>query len=179
MVERLVASDAGGALAAWFVRTGAPLFGAEQEALGVALARTTAASGAVVVVGSWAEAAQFLDAAERDSRHWNAQEAAREELWTLAAERHMESDLLAALHSLQERARDALEQAASAAALRLDLTDRRFAADAVGAAQLALQHAALAALAGAESAHPFHAVLDVFASGRWPLGEMGGRAHVF
>jgi hypothetical protein len=162
----------------WFERIGAPLDEPERAALAQILARHFPAVE-IVHVASWSDARVLLEAEARDSRLWDAQEAERERLWDLGTDRHTEADLVETLQRAEAAASEALREAAARAAGRLAAHDARLAAEVAGAARLALHHSALATLADAGDAHPFHATLAVFARGRWPLGLSGGRFFIF
>jgi len=162
----------------WFARCGTPPTTDESRTLAERLSIPGLHDG-IVIVERWAEAIRILAQAEHDGRDWDAREEEREALWERAAEQLLESELLERLAQIRERAAEPLTSAADRAATRLDIADPRFVAEAVAAAQLALQHAALADLAAAPAAHPFRALIAVFATGRWPLAALGGRIHLF
>jgi hypothetical protein len=162
----------------WFASCGTPSTAEEHRTLAERFIDTGIHEGLVVVAG-WSEAARVLIQAELDGRDWDAREEEREALWERATEHVLESDLLARLAHLRERAAEPLAMAANRAAVRLEIADPRFVAEAVAAAQLALQHAALADLAAVPATHPFHALIAVFAAGRWPLAALSGRIHLF
>lgn len=164
----------------WFERIGMPLDAAEHEAIAAILVWHGFPQGMeIVAIGSWGEALALLDAEARESRLWDAQEGERERLWELGTDRHTEDDLVTALATAEAAARQALVASAAQAAARLAMHDRRFVAEASGAAQIALHHSTLADLARADERHPFHATLALFAGGRWPLGHAGGRFFIF
>jgi hypothetical protein len=159
--------------AQWFERIGLPLDATELARLPALLAGPGApppALGAIAVIGSWGEAARIIDSEDRDSRRWDADEEERERMWELASERLMESELLALLQSAVDEWNPIVHDAAVRAARRIPIADPRFTIDATRAAQLAVHHSTLAALANADPAHPFHRTLELFARGRWPLG---------
>jgi hypothetical protein len=162
----------------WFSRCGTPPTADESRALAERLI-DTGSYQALVIVERWTEALRILAQAEYDSRDWDAREEEREALWERAAEQLLESELLERLAQLRERAAAPLASAAGRAATRLEVTDPGFVAEAVAAAQLALQHAALADLAPAPAVHSFRALIAVFALGRWPLAGLDGRIHLF
>ena len=143
----------------------------------VALADT--ADLALAIVGTWAEAIRVLARADADSADWDARETEREILWQTAAERFGEDALLGMLTALRADATPVLDHALRAAATRLTIADPHLGSEAIGAAQLALQHAALAFFADAPASHRFRTHLALFAVGRWPLAAIDARLHVF
>jgi len=163
----------------WFARIGLALDDAERVRIADARRLHGPVAAEAVVVTSWLEAARILDAEDRDSRIWDAQEEERERLWELGCDRFTESELLGRLNAVRERWTRSIQEAAQAAARRAGIGDPRFALEALAAAQLALNHGELAALAGGEPGHPFHRTLDLFVYGRWPLGVLNGRTMIF
>jgi hypothetical protein len=164
--------------AKWFQRIGLPLEDSDRRLLEAATGGD-AAQGDIVVVASWSDAARILDAEDRDSRNWDAQEEERERLWDVCCDRHLEADLLEELHAMRTQWGPSVEAAAHAAASRAGIADPRFVHEAGLAAQLALGHGTLAMLADAGDAHPFRQTLELFLRGRWPLGSAGGRITIF
>jgi hypothetical protein len=157
----------------WFSRCGiAP---ASEERARLAERRSLT----IAYVATWAEAVRILAQGDLDARHWDRQEAEREALWLSVAETLGEDALLECLTNLYEKNEGPLADAVRAAAVRLAIDGGHFAAEAVGAAKLALQHAALASLAGAAPDHSFGVNLAIFAGGRWPLLERYGTLLVF
>ena len=166
--------------ARWFARVGLPLDDSERldvaALCGVAESVLDAASA---VVASWPEASRILEAEERDSRNWDADEAERERLWDLAADRFTESDLLERADAARRQFSATIEAFAKGAAKRLGIVDPRFVVEAVAAAQVAVSRDELARLACVEVSHPFHQALGLFVRGRWPLGPVNGRTMIF
>ncbi len=105
-------------MTAWFARVGMPL-DADEEAAVVELMRSMAPHTAVVVaaLGSWAQAAAFVRAAERDSLTWDQEEEEREALWMRASEQRTEGEVLRLLDA-NLRGLDAEVRAAALAAVR-------------------------------------------------------------
>jgi thioesterase domain-containing protein len=162
----------------WFARSGTPPTADESRALAERLI-IPGLHDEIVIVDRWTDAIRILAQAEHDGRDWDAREEERAALWERAAEQLLESELLERLAQIRERAAEALSSAADRAATRLDIADPRFVAEAKAAGQLALQHAVLAELTAAPTAHPFRALFAVFAAGRWPIAALDGRIHVF
>lgn len=172
MLDRLVES------ADWFARAGFAPDDAEHAVIAGLCARAGSAGG-VTLVRTWIEAARHLDLETHDARHWDAQEEERERLWDLATDRCGEQALLEAATGVRARFDAALRDAAHVAANRLASGDARFEREAAGAAHLALQHALLVQEAAIDAPHPFVARLELFARGRWPIGESDGRTLLF
>jgi len=163
----------------WFARIGQALDDAERVRIADAGRLHAPVAAEAVVVTSWLEAARILDAEDRDSRNWDAQEEERERLWELGCDRFTESELLGRLNAVRDRWTTSIHEAAQAAAQRAGIADPRFALEALAAALLALNHGELAMLADAEAGHPFHRTLDLFVHGRWPLGLVNGCTMIF
>ncbi|MEO7762061.1 MAG: hypothetical protein ABIS68_09145, partial [Casimicrobiaceae bacterium] len=108
-------------------------------------------------------------------RRWDAQEEERERLWSWCAERHTEDELFRQLNAERAKWNAAIAAAAQAAAARAAIADSHFAREAAAAAHLAVHHSALAYIAGQPAEHPFHLTLNLFHSGRWPLGIDAGQ----
>jgi len=164
--------------ALWFARSGMPPTSDESRTLAERLSGS-APQTEIVIVADWVEAARILAHAEHDARDWDAREEEREALWEQATEFVLEAELLERLAQVRNAAAAPVRAAAQAAAMRLVIADARFVDEAVAAAQVALQHAALATLTTAPPGHPFRGRFAVFAAGRWPLAAIGNRIHVF
>ena len=123
--------------------------------------------------------AQALHRFERDDRWWDREEEEREELWALASARHTEEELQAAIAAATDAARDDIRSALAAALPTGAFADPRLSEAALAAALLAVHHRVLALLADAPPGHPFFGKHALFAAGRWPLGCLDGRYHVF
>ena len=173
-------ADAAPARTAWFSALGTPLAPAQQSAIAAMLdAGATPRGGEIVVIAGWPELAQALHRFERDDRWWDREEEEREELWALASARHTEEELQAAIAAATDAARDDIRSALAAALPAGALADPRLAESALAAALLAVHHRVLALLADAPPGHPFFGKHALFAAGRWPLGCLDGRYHVF
>jgi hypothetical protein len=163
---------------AWFSALGAPLAATERAAIDAILAASDVpGGGAIVVVPDWAALAQSLRLLEQDDQWWNREEDEREALWDLAALGRTEGELAAEIESAVESARAAIDTALLAA--RPAACDPDLLAGARAAALLAVHQHALAKLAGAPAGHVFVRKHELFAAGRWPLGLVAGRFHVF
>jgi hypothetical protein len=174
------AADAAPASAAWFSVLGTPLAPAQQAAIAAMLdAGGAPRGGEIVVIADWPELAQALHRFERDDRWWDREEEEREELWALASARHTEEELQAAIAAATDAARDDIRRALAAALPAGAYADPRLAESALAAALLAVHHRMLALLADAPQGHPFFGKHALFAAGRWPLGCLDGRFHVF
>ena len=165
---------------AWFSSLGAPLSPAQQSAIAAMLeAGAAPGGGGIVVIGDWPPLAQALHRFDRDDRWWDREEEEREELWALASARHTEEELQAAIAAATDAARDDIRSALAAALPTGAFADPRLSEAALAAALLAVHHRVLALLAGAPQGHPFFGKHALFAAGRWPLGCLDGRYHVF
>jgi hypothetical protein len=87
--------------------------------------------------------------------------------------------LLEALSRVTQGASDAAHGQAALATARAAIADPALARAAAGAATQACYLAALAAAAAAVPDHPFLAKFRLFEAGRWPLGIVAGRFHLF
>ena len=163
----------------WFSRAGQPLddderavIAAMQRKLGV-----EAVSGATPVeVLGWRELPRVLRDEDRDNRWWDAEEGERERLWSIAAERMTESELLEALGDASRENTDALNDAATIAITQaFSGGDPALARAASEAGRLTVHQHALARLADVDPDHYFIIKYRLFAGGRWPLGVAAGR----
>jgi hypothetical protein len=175
------AADAAPAPAAWFSVLGTPLAPAQQSAIAAMLEAGAGpgGGGGIVVIGDWPQLAQALHRFDRDDRWWDREEEEREELWALASARHTEEELQAAIAAATDAARDDIRSALAAALPTGAFADPRLSEAALAAALLAVHHRVLALLADAPQGHPFFGKHALFAAGRWPLGCLDGRYHVF
>ena len=162
---------------AWFTALGAPLAASERAAIEAILAASGVPGGGIVVIPDWETLAQSRRLLEQDDAWWNREEEEREALWALAALRQTEDELAATIESAIDAARIGIDAALLAA--RPAARDADLVSDARAAALLAVHQHALAGLAGAPSGHVFACKHALFAAGRWPLGLLAGRYHVF
>lgn len=164
----------------WFARVGLPLSEQEQAGITQMLGGLEFAAGlAHAGAASWWDAAQVLRADETDSRRWDAEEAERERLWSLAAERWTEDDLLARLTAFTAPLGHPVRSAAGIAASRMGVADPGLVRAAADAALLAAHQHVLADLAQVAGDHYFRRKFELFAAGRWPLGVLTGKFIVF
>ena len=174
------ATDAAPPPAAWFSVLGTPLAPAQQSAIAAMLdAAGAPGGGGIVVIADWRELAQALHRFERDDRWWDREEEEREALWALASARHTEEELQTAITAATDAAREDIRRALAAALPTPLFADPTLAEVALAAALLAEHHRVLALLADAPRSHPFFGKHGLFAAGRWPLGCLDGRYHVF
>jgi hypothetical protein len=165
---------------AWFTRVGLPLHAQEQASIAAMLRDLGFAPDAPIVgAASWWDAAQVIRAEEWDSRWWDAEEEERERLWSVAAERLTEGELLARLTEVTAALGDPVRNGALLAASRSGVADPGLVRAAVDAALLAAHQQALAGLAVAPEGHYFRRKFELFAAGRWPLGIFSGQYVVF
>ena len=165
---------------ALFTCVGLPLRAEEQAGIAAMLRGLEFASDTPIVgAASWWDAAQVIRAEEWDSRWWDAEEQERERLWSVAAERLTESELLARLTAVAEALGDPVRHGAARSASRAGVADPGLVRAAADAALLAAHQHALADLAGAPEGHYFQRKFDLFAAGRWPLGVFSGKYFVF
>ena len=165
---------------AWFSALGAPLAAAEHEAIESIVAEGGVPGGvAIVVVPDWSALAASLRLSEHDDQWWNREEDEREALWVLATLRHTEDALESAIATAVDAARGPIARAIDAAMARAGTGDAALGAAARAAALLCVHQHALAVAAGASPGHLFFRKQALFAAGRWPIGVVAGRFHVF
>jgi len=165
---------------AWFSALGAPLAAAERAAIDSILAECgVPGGGGIVVVPDWTALAVSLRLSEQDDQWWNREEDEREALWDLATLRHTEDELESAIAGAVDAARGPIARAIGVAMARAGTGDAALGEAARAAALLCVHQHALAAAAGASSGHLFYRKQALFAAGRWPIGVVAGRYHVF
>jgi len=175
-----VTLDAVGALAgeaaslAWFDAVGAVVGPSERAAVERYLAGLGLAEHPVVGVADWSAAARIASAPDWDRRWWDAEQAQRNVLLDAATARHGRDGVMHALSAPAHIASDAAHAGAQQRGI-----DDALARVAAGAASQACYLAALAVLADAGAGHAFAVKFSLFAAGRWPLGVVGGRFHLF
>lgn len=160
---------------AWFGAVGQALGAAERDAAQRYLNAVGFAACPIVGVARWGDAKAIADAPDWDPAWWDAEERARGALLEAATARHGRAALLSAL---TVAARTASERAYACVA-SAEGVDASLARAAAGAASQACYLAALAAAVESTAAHAFVAKFALFERGRWPLGIVGGRFHVF
>ncbi len=164
---------------AWFSALGAPLADAQRVAIDAIVAAGGTPAGGIVVVPDWSALAASLRLAEHDDQWWNREEDEREALWGLATLRHTEDALESAIAGAVDAARGPIARAIEAAMARAGTGDAALGAAGRAAALLCVHQHALAVAAGAASGHLFCRKQALFAAGRWPIGVVAGRFHVF
>jgi hypothetical protein len=165
---------------AWFACLAFPLAAADQRDAKAYLAALGYSDGTEVAgVRSWRDAEGVIRDPDWDERWWTREERERERLMAQARGQLGEAALLERLTAATELACDAIHGAAAIAAERDGVADAALVRAASGAASMALHAAALARLAGQGPEHLFMRKYALFESGRWPLGVVGGRFHLF
>jgi hypothetical protein len=159
--------------ASWFAALGEPLTEAD-----CAEARAYAGVDEVVCVRSWPEAEALLKSPDTSLAWWDREEARRKELLAEAETRYPERALWTALTELTTDAGDLVHGKAATAATRMGGAAPASIHVAAGAASQAVYQLAVARLADAP-ASPFESKLRLFAAGRWPLGVVGSKLHLF
>jgi len=163
----------------WFARVGTPLASTESEALHALIGSDPLLAGArILPVTSWQEASDIARAMDADALWWDHEEAERERLWGIAADRLGESELLRRLTTV-ETEHGTVPPAVAAAAARANFAADAAIRDASGAVLLAAHQNALATIAGADAGHVFLRKYALFADGRWPLGYHHGSYVIF
>jgi hypothetical protein len=160
----------------WFAAIGAP-FDATAAAAGSRLVTRLPAfvTPAIERVHRTADVVRALRAIEAEGSWWDLQEAEREAVWTLAAERLGEDALVGRIAASNEADAALVRAIALPDALAADPTLAEAARE---AALLVLHQAALAAASEAHE-HWFLAHHALYDAGHWPLGMAGGRLFVF
>lgn len=165
---------------AWFARIGLPLGVRERAGIAAMLRELDYGPGMPVVgVASWVDVAHVLRAEEWDNRWWDAEEEERERLWSLAALRLTEDELLRRLTAATDTLADSICNGAALAAGRGSVAGSGLQRAAVDAALLAAHQRALADVAGVAAEHYFRRKFELFADGRWPLGVHSGEYLLF
>jgi hypothetical protein len=165
---------------AWFACLGQPLLSAQLAAARAYFCALGYAGDAPIhAVDSWAAAERVVRDPQWERRWWEAEEQERERLLQQARDRLGAGLLLERLSAATELAADAIHAAAAIAAERDGSADAALIRAASGAGAMALHELALARLAGCDSEHLFMRKYRVFASGRWPLGVLGGAFYLF
>ena len=165
--------------AAWFACLGAALTAADRREAAAYLEALGHPSVPLQAVAHWREAERVARDPLWDTQWWAREEAERERLMGTARTRLGEAELLERLSAATELAAEVIHGAAAVAAERDGITDAALVRAASGAASMALHTAALARLAGEGDEHLFMRKYVLFASGRWPLGIVGGEFFLF
>jgi hypothetical protein len=164
---------------AWFAAVGQALGPTEHAAAAQYLGGLGLVDLALVGVADWHAARALADAPDWDPAWWDAEERLRGALLARAGARHGRAPLLQALTEVAQRSSERAHEHALAACRRAAIADPALARAASGAASQAGYLAALARADSAAAEHPFLAKYRLFEVGRWPLGIVRGRFHVF
>lgn len=164
---------------AWFAALGRPPTDRERRDATSYLTALGVSDSSLAWAPDWAAARAVTQDKGWSRDWWEAEEAQRQSLLAQAAERHGEAALMAALDALLRASADPLMAAAGRAAAQAGVEDEALARVAAGAASQGCYQAALALAAEAGPGHAFAAKQRLFAAGRWPLGLIGQRFHIF
>lgn len=163
----------------WFFMLGEPItFRERHQVHGYLRGLGVDDSLSIETVPGWEAARDVITNPAWDRRWWDAERLEIQRLYGRASEARGAVPLLQSLSRTLETG-DTVHGAAAVAAARGRCSDLGLIAAAAGAVSEALHLAELAALAGADDAHPFFSKRELFAAGRWPLGAVGGRYYVF
>ena len=134
-----------------------------------------------VSLADWPQAARTAQSPDWSHEWWNREEEERQRLLTLAASPAERSAVLSLLSEATAAASAIVHGAAAIAAARAGVADQSLIRVAAGAATQAAYQAALAELALAEASreHAFIIKFRLYQAGRWPLGIVGDRFHLF
>jgi hypothetical protein len=165
---------------AWFACVGLPMTAKEFRAAHAYL-DALGCDGTVPVsaAGTWKRAAALIKDPSWESSWWDREEQERSQLLARAESQLGRAVVMERLTAATELASQAIHCAAVTAAERARVDDAGLVRAASGAATMALHAAALARLAGADPQHLFVRKYQLFVSGRWPLGIVGGAFHLF
>ena len=164
----------------WFGAVGAALSARDRAVAASYLGALGFAGMAVEGVADWVAAKALADAPDWDPAWWNAEERMRLTLLDAGAARHGRAPLLAALTGATRAVSDRAYAEAALAVQHAGVADPALARAAAGAATQACYMAGLATAASdAAAEHPFLAKYRLFEAGRWPLGIVAGRFHLF
>lgn len=163
----------------WFAAVGEPPSLADADEAARYLAGIGFAGTDVAAVESWQDAKRIADDPDWDHRWWDAEEALRAELLDRAGRALGEGALFKILSAASDAASDTVQGAAAVAAARAGVADPALIKSAAGAATQSCYQAALALAGEAGPDHPFAVKFRLFEAGRWPLGVVGERFHLF
>lgn len=159
---------------AWFASVGMAPRNEERAAARAYLAALGRRDAPVAWVAGWDEAARAA------GHGWPESETRlADALLAGAAERAAEAEILRALDRLASAAADVVIAASARRAAEARVGDTMLIRAAADAARESARLAGLAHAAGAPEDHPFLIRYRLFASGRWPLGFVDDRLHVF
>lgn len=166
--------------ASWFAALGEPLQPPERAELASYINGLGLPACEAAVVADWAEAGRIASDPGWDRAWWDAEEGLRAALMVQADAAHGTRAVMDRLSAVAQAAHDATIGPAAMAAARSGIADQALVRAAAGAATQSCYQSALAFLAGIpDAAHPFHAKLQLFLGGRWPLGIVRGSAYIF
>jgi len=163
----------------WFGGLGRPPVERERGDATLYLSELGFSASRLAWAPDWAAARAVTQDKGWSRAWWEAEEAERQALLVTASEICGEAALMAALDSLLRASAGPLMAAAARAAAAAGVEDEALPRVAAGAASQGCYQAALALAAGAGETHAFAAKHRLFAAGRWPLGLIGDRFHVF
>ncbi len=163
----------------WFAAVGEPLTPSEQADAAAYLTALSLQNVQIAGVGDWPQAHQIVNDPAWDSRWWQVEEDERSVLKEALRDLLSEQALLASLTEVTETASAIVHGAAAIAAGRSGYADGGMTRAAAGAATQTCYLAALAALADSGPDHLFALRYSLFAAGRWPLGIVDGKLHIF
>ncbi len=163
----------------WFAAVGEPLTDSECDDARAYLHALGADDIGVSGVESWAEATRTTNDPDWDQTWWQAEEAERLRLKTVLERNYPETALLSALTHVTQAASAVVYGAAAIAAGRVGVADEGITRVAAGAATQACYLMALATAASVGGSHLFPIKYSLFTAGRWPLGIVDGKLHLF
>lgn len=166
--------------ASWFAAVGEALEPTERADLAAYIHGLGLPACATAVVADWTEAGRVASDPAWDHGWWDAEERLRVALLAEADAAHGARAVMDRLSAVAQAAHDATIGPAAMAAARSGIADQALVRAAAGAATQSCYQSGLALLAGTtDPGHPFHAKLQLFLGGRWPLGILRGSAYMF
>jgi len=167
--------------ASWFAALGEPLMQSERWEAQAYLAGLGLRDIGIAGVADWAQAAAIAQSPDWSHDWWDREEEERQKLLAIAGKSADQSALLTALSEATAAASAIVHGAAAIAAARAGIADQTLIRVAAGAATQAAYQAALAELALGDGAreHAFIVKFRLYQAGRWPLGVVGKRFHLF
>ena len=163
----------------WFAAVGEPLTDSEKDDACAYLRALSVGDIGVTGVVSWAEATRITNDPNWDQSWWRAEEDERLRLKTELERNYSETVLLRSLTLVTQTASAVVHGAAAIAAGRADVADEGIIRAAARAATQACYLMALATAADTGGSHLFTIKYSLFAAGRWPLGIVDGKLHLF
>jgi hypothetical protein len=169
------------AAASWFAAVGEPLVAAERwEAQAYAKALGFTNLG-IAAVADWRAAESLTKSPDWSRAWWDREEEERQKLLRQAVAGQDELALMRDLSEATSQASALVHGAAAIAAARAGVADQSLIRVAAGAAIQAAYQAALARLSLGDQAdgHAFCCKFRLYQAGRWPLGIVGDKFHLF